>query len=70
MKLDYDLISEYERYNLTADEETEMIIVNVYDAKTNTLKRKVELSKLKLMQLIKRYEKTDPQKNPYQIYLL
>ena len=22
MKLDYDLISEYERYNLTADEET------------------------------------------------
>ena len=62
MKLDYDLISEYERYNLTADEETEMIIVNVYDVKTNTLKRKVELSKLKLMQLIKRYEKTDPDK--------
>lgn len=54
MKLDYDLISEYERYNLTADEETEMIIVNVYDVKTNTLKRKVELTKLKLMQLIKK----------------
>ena len=62
MKPDYDLISEYERYNLTADEETEMIIVNVYDVKTNTLKRKVELTKLKLMQLIKRYEKTDPDK--------
>ena len=47
MKLDYDLISKYERYNLTADEETEMITVNVYDVKTNTLKRKVELTKLK-----------------------
>ena len=47
---------------LSADEETEMIIVNVYDVKTNTLKRKVELTKLKLMQLIKRYEKTDPDK--------
>ncbi len=62
MKLDYDLFSKYEKYNLTADEETEMITVNVYDVKTNTLKRKVELTKLKLMQLIKRYEKTDPDK--------
>ena len=62
MKLDYDLISKYERYNLTADEESEMIIVNVYDVNTDTLKRKVELTKLKLMQLIKRYGKTDPDK--------
>src|SRR5574344_206193 len=48
--------------NSYADEETEMIIVNVYDVKTNTLKRKVELTKLKLMQLIKRYEKKDTDK--------
>lgn len=62
MKLNYDLISEYERYNLTSNEEDEKIIINVHDVKTDILKRKVELSKLKLMQLIKRYEKTDPDK--------
>lgn len=63
MKLkDYDLISKYERYNLTEDEETEMIVVNVYDVKTDKLKRSIELTKLKLMQLIKQYEKTDPEK--------
>ena len=28
MKLNYDLISEYERYNLTANEEDEKIIIN------------------------------------------
>ena len=39
MKLDYDLISKYERYNLSEDEETEMIVVNVYDVKTNILKK-------------------------------
>ncbi|MGO3168855.1 hypothetical protein [Senegalia sp. (in: firmicutes)] len=62
MKLNYDLISEYERYNLTANEEDEKIIINVHDVKTDTLKRKVEIDKLRLMQLIKRYEKTDPGK--------
>ena len=41
MKLDYDLISKYERYNLSEDEETEMIVVNVYDVKTNILKKKL-----------------------------
>ena len=41
MKLDYDLISKYERYNLSEDEETEMIVVNVYDVKTNILKEKL-----------------------------
>lgn len=65
MKLDYDLISKYERYNLTEDEDTGMIIINVHDVKTDTLKRKVELSKLKLMQLIKRYEDTDPHKTTW-----
>lgn len=62
MKLNYDLISEYERYNLTANEEDEKIIINVHDVKTDTLKREIELDKLRLMQLIKRYEKTDPDK--------
>lgn len=62
MKLkDYDLISKYERYNLSEDKETEMIVVNVYDVKTNKLKRNLELSKLKLMQLIKQYEKESPE---------
>lgn len=63
MKLeDYDLISRYERYNLSEDKETEMIVVNVYDVETNKLKRTIELTKLKLMQLIKRYEKEFPEK--------
>ena len=62
MKLNYDLISKYERYNLTGNEEDEKIIINVHDVKTDTLKRKIELYKLRLMQLIKRYEKTDPDK--------
>lgn len=63
MKLkDYDLISKYERYNLTEDEEAEMIVVNVYDVKTDKLKRRIELTKLKLMQLIKQYEKESPER--------
>lgn len=62
MKLNYDLISKYERYNLTGNEEDEKIIINVHDVKTDTLKGKIELDKLRLMQLIKRYEKTDPDK--------
>ena len=31
MKLNYDLISKYERYNLTGNEEDEKIIINVHD---------------------------------------
>ena len=63
MKLeDYDLISKYERYNLSEDKETGIIVVNVYDVKTNKLKRNLELSKLKLMQLIKQYEKESPER--------
>ena len=42
MKLNYDLISEYERYNLTANEEDEKIIINVHDVKTDTLKEKLK----------------------------
>ena len=51
MKLNYDLISKYERYNLTGNEEDEKIIINVHDVKTDTLKRKIELDKLRLYQV-------------------
>ena len=58
MKLNYDLISKYERYNLTGNEEDEKIIINVVDVQQYT-KKKIELDKLRLMRLIKEYEKTD-----------